>query len=101
MPTYEYHCDECNHELEEFQSIKDPPLKKCPVCGKSKLRRLISGGGGVVFKGSGFYSTDYRSESYKSSAKNDTAPAAAKSESSPHPASCSCCSAAKSCPQAS
>ncbi|GHT41109.1 FmdB family transcriptional regulator [Planctomycetales bacterium] len=96
MPTYEYHCDSCSHELEEFQSISDTPLKKCPKCGKNKLRRLISGGAGVVFKGSGFYQTDYRSESYKSSAKKEKAPA----ESSAHPASCGCCRAASKCPAA-
>ncbi len=76
MPTYEYHCDACSHDFEEFQYIKDEPLKKCPECGKKKLRRLISGGAAIVFKGSGFYQTDYRSESYKSSAKADsTSPA--------------------------
>lgn len=74
MPTYEYHCDACAHDFEEFQYIKDAPLKKCPVCGKNKLRRLISGGAAIVFKGSGFYQTDYRSDSYKKSAKSETAP---------------------------
>jgi putative FmdB family regulatory protein len=69
MPTYEYHCDACEHEFEEFQSIKDEPLKKCPECGKSKLRRLFGTGAAVIFKGAGFYQTDYRSESYKAAAK--------------------------------
>jgi putative FmdB family regulatory protein len=69
MPTYDYHCDACDHEFEEFQSITEKPLKKCPACGKSKLRRLFGTGAAVLFKGSGFYQTDYRSESYKSAAK--------------------------------
>lgn len=71
MPTYEYHCDACGHELEEFQSMMDKPLKKCPKCGKPKLRRLFGTGAAVLFKGSGFYETDYRSESYKAAAKAD------------------------------
>ena len=69
MPTYEYACDNCGHEFEEFQSITAKPLKKCPSCGKSKLQRLIGTGAGVIFKGSGFYETDYRSESYKKAAE--------------------------------
>lgn len=71
MPTYEYHCDACEHNFDEFQSMKDEPLKKCPKCGKNKLRRLFGTGAAVLFKGSGFYETDYRSESYKSAAKKD------------------------------
>src|SRR6266478_1540850 len=69
MPTYEYHCDACENHFDEFQSIMDKPLKKCPKCGKPKLRRLFGIGAAVIFKGSGFYQTDYRSESYKSGAK--------------------------------
>jgi putative FmdB family regulatory protein len=69
MPTYEYHCDACEHNFDEFQSINDKPLKKCPKCGKSKLRRVFGTGAAVLFKGSGFYQTDYRSESYKAAAK--------------------------------
>src|SRR6516225_1312658 len=69
MPTYEYHCDACEHNFDEFQSMSEPPLKKCPQCGKSKLRRVFGTGAAVLFKGSGFYQTDYRSESYKSAAK--------------------------------
>ncbi|MBU0616716.1 MAG: zinc ribbon domain-containing protein, partial [Planctomycetes bacterium] len=69
MPTYEYACESCGHEFEEFQSITARPLKKCPQCGKPKLHRLIGTGGGVIFKGSGFYQTDYRSESYKKAAE--------------------------------
>ena len=69
MPTYEYHCDACHHNFDEFQSFTDKPLRKCPKCGKPKLRRVFGAGGAVIFKGSGFYQTDYRSESYKSAAK--------------------------------
>jgi putative FmdB family regulatory protein len=68
MPTYDYLCEACNHEFELFQSIKAEPEKKCPECGKKKLRRLIGPGAALVFKGSGFYKTDYRSESYKKAA---------------------------------
>jgi putative FmdB family regulatory protein len=69
MPTYEYQCDACDHNFDEFQSFTEKPLKKCPKCGKPKLRRLFGSGAGVIFKGSGFYQTDYRSESYKAAAK--------------------------------
>src|SRR5437660_6122160 len=69
MPTYEYQCDACQHNFDEFQSMSEEPLKKCPKCGKKKLRRLFGGGAAVLFKGSGFYETDYRSESYKKAAK--------------------------------
>src|SRR6266545_232210 len=75
MPTYEYECDACNHNFDEFQSMSDKPLKKCPKCGKRKLRRLFGGGAAILFKGSGFYQTDYRSESYKSAAKSEEAAA--------------------------
>lgn len=68
MPTYDYVCDACSHAFELFQSIKDNAKKKCPECGKLKLRRLIGPGAAIVFKGSGFYQTDYRSESYKQKA---------------------------------
>ncbi len=67
MPTYQYKCDECNFEFEEFQKISEKPIKSCPRCG-GKTRRIISGGAGFLLKGSGFYSTDYRSESYKKGA---------------------------------
>ncbi len=72
MPTYDYRCTACEHEFEEFQSMSAKPLKKCPQCGKLKLERLIGTGAGVIFKGSGFYETDYRSESYKKAAKADS-----------------------------
>jgi putative FmdB family regulatory protein len=68
MPTYDYECDACGHRFELFQSISADPEKKCPECKKLKLRRLIGTGAAVVFKGSGFYQTDYRSDSYKKSA---------------------------------
>jgi putative FmdB family regulatory protein len=71
MPTYEYQCDACEHTFEEFQSMMAEPLKKCPACGKKKLRRLFGPGAGIIFKGSGFYQTDYRSESYQAGAKAD------------------------------
>ena len=68
MPTYDYECDACGHKYELYQSIMAEPEKKCPACSKKKARRLIGSGAAVVFKGSGFYQTDYRSESYKKSA---------------------------------
>ena len=77
MPTYDYKCEACGHEFEQFQSITAASLKKCPKCGKSKLKRLIGTGAGLIFKGSGFYITDYRSEGYKSAAKSDAAPSTA------------------------
>jgi len=72
MPTYGYQCEACDHQFDEFQKMSDEPLTKCPKCKKKKLRRLIGGGAALLFKGSGFYITDYRSESYKSAAKADT-----------------------------
>jgi putative FmdB family regulatory protein len=69
MPTYDYECDACGHHLELFQRITEDPLKKCPECKKNRLRRLFGTGAAIVFKGSGFYETDYRSESYKKEAK--------------------------------
>ncbi len=71
MPTYEYVCDGCGHRFDEFQSFKDDPLKVCPSCKEEKLRRLFGTGAAILFKGSGFYETDYRSESYKQAAKAD------------------------------
>jgi putative FmdB family regulatory protein len=80
MPTYDYECDACGHEFELFQSISDPVKKKCPACGKPKLRRLFGTGAAVVFKGSGFYQTDYRSESYKKAADKDKPASETKSD---------------------
>ena len=71
MPTYDYICDACGHEFELFQQMSAPVKKKCPECSKLKLKRLIGTGSGVMFKGSGFYETDYRSDSYKKAAKAD------------------------------
>jgi putative FmdB family regulatory protein len=82
MPTYEYVCEKCGHQFEKLQPITAKPLAVCPeeLCarkrwGKGKVKRLLSAGGGLLFKGSGFYITDYRSEGYKQAAKKDTAPA--------------------------
>ncbi|MBL8875074.1 MAG: zinc ribbon domain-containing protein [Phycisphaerae bacterium] len=69
MPTYDYKCNACGHAFEEFQSMTAPHLKKCPKCGKNKLERLIGTGAALMFKGSGFYITDYRSDSYKKAAE--------------------------------
>ena len=72
MPTYAYVCEDCGHQFDEFQSITAKPLRKCPACGKAALRRLIGTGAGIIFKGSGFYCTDYRSDGYKKAASTDT-----------------------------
>ena len=65
MPTYEYLCEDCGESIERFQAMSARPIRKCPACGKMSLKRLIGAGSGVIFKGSGFYETDYRSDSYK------------------------------------
>ena len=87
MPTYEYACLKCGHQFEKFQSMSDAPLKTCPkeLCGmkkwgKGKIKKTISAGAGLIFKGSGFYITDYRSENYKAGAKKD-APASSSGDS--------------------
>lgn len=69
MPTYEYLCTKCGHELEAFQPMKDAPLKRCPACSKAALKRKVGGGAGLIFKGSGFYITDYKQ---KPAGKSDT-----------------------------
>ena len=79
MPTYEYQCSACGHRFDEFQSMSADPLVKCPQCKKKKLERLIGTGAGVIFKGSGFYQTDYRSESYKKAAAADSKSSESKS----------------------
>ena len=71
MPTYDYVCESCGHKFEQFQSMKAGSLRKCPKCGKTSVKRLISMGAGVIFKGPGFYQTDYRSESYKKGAEKE------------------------------
>lgn len=83
MPTYDYACEACRHEFEEFQSITAAPLRKCPSCGQPKLRRLIGPGAGVLFKGSGFYQTDYRSESYKKAAEAEKKPSSTDAAAKP------------------
>lgn len=70
MPTYEYECQRCGHTFELFQSMKDKPRQRCPKC-RGKVKRLFGTGAGIIFKGSGFYETDYRSSEYKSAAKKD------------------------------
>ncbi len=82
MPTYDYECDACDHKFELYQSITADPEKTCPKCKKKKLRRLIGTGGAIVFKGSGFYQTDYRSETYKKSASADSSASGSSSEKS-------------------
>ncbi len=79
MPTYDYLCASCNHTFEKFESMSANPSKKCPECGKIQLKRLIGAGAGVIFKGSGFYETDYRSDSYKKD-KKDAKPATTKKD---------------------
>jgi len=71
MPTYDYECNACGHLFELFQGINDPIKRKCPECGRLKLQRLFGTGAAVVFKGSGFYETDYRSADYKKAAAAD------------------------------
>jgi len=72
MPTYEYRCEACGHQFERFQSIMADPIKRCPECGKAKVKRLIGTGAGLIFKGSGFYITDYRDKSYTDKAKSES-----------------------------
>ena len=94
MPTYEYECGACGHDFEEFQYMSDKPLRKCPQCGKMKLQRLIGAGAGIIFKGSGFYETDYKrkeqpkpssdsSSSSSSSSKKTESSSSASSSPSP------------------
>jgi putative FmdB family regulatory protein len=78
MPTYDYECEKCGHVFEQFHGMTAPGPKRCPVCKKGKIKRLVSTGGGLIFKGSGFYATDYRSEGYKKASKADQASSDAK-----------------------
>ena len=71
MPTYAYKCENCGHAFEQFQSITAKPIRKCPGCGKTAVKRLVGTGAGIIFKGSGFYQTDYRSDTYKKAAESD------------------------------
>lgn len=83
MPTYEYECNACGHQFEKFQGMCEAPVKKCPVCGKQKAQRMIGSGSGIIFKGSGFYETDYKRKSGgDSTAGKDKPTAPAKPESS-------------------
>jgi putative FmdB family regulatory protein len=86
MPTYDYRCKKCSHTWELFQSIKAEPIKKCPECKKNQAERVIGPGAGILFKGSGFYLTDYRSDSYKKAAAADK-PASTPSETKPNSSS--------------
>ncbi len=97
MPTYDYRCGACDGAFEFFQSMTEGPKRKCPACGKPKLVRQIGAGAAILFKGSGFYQTDYRSDSYKKSASADSAaptPSSSKSDSS---AGASCTGEPTSC----
>jgi putative FmdB family regulatory protein len=84
MPTYEYKCRDCGEKFDEFQKITDPPLTKCTFCG-GPVDRVISGGAGVMFKGSGFYINDYRSDSYKKAAQKDKSDSLVSGSSTPKP----------------
>lgn len=81
MPTYDYQCPDCGHKFEEFQSINAKPIKVCPECGKRKVKRLIGTGGGLIFKGSGFYLTDYARKGGES--KPESKPAESTSKPKP------------------
>lgn len=79
MPTYEYRCENCGNEIEVLQSIKDAPLTKCPKCEKEALKKMISGGAGLIFKGSGFYLTDYKNNKSSNSSTSSSKISSAKS----------------------
>jgi putative FmdB family regulatory protein len=83
MPTYDYKCENCGHQFETYQSMKDEKLTKCPSCGKKTLKRLIGTGGGLIFKGSGFYLTDYKNKPSESKSSQGVTSAANKKESKP------------------
>ena len=88
MPTYEYVCPKCDHAFEQFQSMNDAPLKKCPKCKKAGVKRLIGGGAGLIFKGTGFYITDYKNkkEPQKAESSEKAAPAKAETKTEAKPA---------------
>jgi putative FmdB family regulatory protein len=83
MPTYEYICTKCGHEMEAFQSMKDEPLKLCPACKKRALKRKVGGGAGLIFKGTGFYITDYKKKSGEKAASGDNPTPAKSTETKP------------------
>jgi putative FmdB family regulatory protein len=102
MPTYDYLCDSCGHKFELFQSMKDEAVRKCPQCKKLKLRRLFGTGAALMFKGSGFYKTDYRSDSYKKAAQADSSASTSTSSDGAKASSDGGCSGDKSsCPKCS
>jgi putative FmdB family regulatory protein len=85
MPTYEYACSKCGHHFEQFQSMRDEPLRKCPKCHKAALKRLIGGGAGLIFKGSGFYITDYKNKGMAKAASAESGSAAPKADGAAKP----------------
>lgn len=87
MPTYDYLCQECGHAFEKLESITAQPMKKCPDCGKNKLKRLIGSGSGIIFKGSGFYETDYKKKSGTGPSQTKQVDSDSGSDSQPKPAS--------------
>jgi len=103
MPTYEYRCSKCGHAFELFQAITAGPAKRCPKCGKNSAVRLISAGAGVIFKGSGFYETDYKRSAASTSAcagSGDKSESKSDSGKKPSPEACRECRKAESCPSA-
>lgn len=105
MPTYEYICEKCGHVFEYTQSMNDEPLKVCTKevcpakkCGRGKVKRQIGAGAGLIFKGSGFYITDYRSDSYKQAAQKDSSAAASSSAAAAAPAAAPASSDSKAAP---
>ncbi|MBI5369217.1 MAG: zinc ribbon domain-containing protein [Planctomycetes bacterium] len=83
MPTYDYECGRCEHRFEKYQGINDPAVRKCPKCGRLSVKRLVGAGAALLFKGSGFYITDYRSKDYQAKAKADSSAAAGSSSATP------------------
>ncbi|MHC4914876.1 MAG: FmdB family zinc ribbon protein [Planctomycetota bacterium] len=98
MPTYEYRCAKCGHEFEEFQAITAEPIRKCPQCGKKAVERLIGTGAGIIFKGSGFYETDYKRSGGEGGKKRESPGDSGSPEGSGGGKPCSDCSKADSCP---
>jgi putative FmdB family regulatory protein len=80
VPTYDYQCRACDHTFEHYQRMSEEPLRTCPSCGEHEVRRLIGSGAGIIFRGSGFYETDYRSESYRRGQKADQEPSCPASD---------------------
>jgi len=95
MPTYEYECKKCGYRFEKFQKMTEPPVEVCPECKEKKVKRLISAGSGVIYKGPGFYTTEYRSEEYKRKANEEKHAITSSSSSSCAGCSSSNCSTCK------